>query len=105
MQSDADPADQPSSHYGYSTGRWDGNALVVHTTRVSAPYFDDLGTPFSPTAQIVERFTLSADQRRLDYETEVVDPRIFDGTATMRESFVWIPGEQIKPFNCSLPDD
>jgi hypothetical protein len=105
MQSDADPAQQPASHYGFSTGEWEGNTLIVRTTQVSAPYFDDLGTPFSPSAQIIERFTLSADERRLDYETRVVDPRIFDGTATMRESFVWTPGEQIRPFNCSLPEN
>jgi len=105
MEAGATAAGQPASHYGYSTGRWDGNTLIVKTTAVSAPYFDDLGTPFSPAAEITERFTLSADEHRLVYETEVVDPRIFDGTATMRESFVWHPGEQIKSFNCTLPEN
>jgi hypothetical protein len=105
MRGAANVADQPTSHYGYSTGQWEGNTLVVRTSRVSAAYFDDLGTPFSPEAEIIERFTLSDDGRRLDFHTEVVDPRIFDGAATMREAFVWIPGEQIKPFNCSLPEN
>ena len=105
MQADADAGDEPASNYGYSVGRWEDDVLVVRTTRVSAPFFDDLGTPFSEGAVIVERFEPSDDQRSLSYEAVVTDPRIFERPATMRDSFVWIPGEQIKPFNCSLPED
>lgn len=102
MQPVGDTSAQPPSHYGYSTGHWEGNTLVVRTTRISAPYFDDLGTPFSEDAEIIERMTLSEDQRRMEYEATVTDPRIFDAPAKLRGSFVWVPGEQIKPFNCSL---
>jgi hypothetical protein len=102
MQAGGDNSDQPASHYGYSTGHWEGNTLVVRTTRVSAPYFDDLGVPFSENAEIIERMTLSDDESRMEYEATVTDPRIFTGPATLRGSFVWVPGEQIKPFNCSL---
>jgi len=105
MQPDTDTSDQLPSHYGYSTGHWEGDTLVVRTTRVSAPYFDDLGTPFSPDAVIIERMTLSEDQTRMEYEATVTDPRILIGTATLRGSFVWVPGDRIKPFNCSLRED
>ncbi len=102
MQPDGDTSSIPASHFGYSTGHWEGNTLVVRTTRVSAAYVDDLGTPFSEDAEIIERMTLSDDERTLEYEAIVTDPRIFTGPATLRGSFVWVPGEQLKEFNCSL---
>jgi len=102
MQPDGDASQMPASHYGYSTGHWEGDTLVVRTTRVSAPYVDDLGTPFSEDAEIIERMTLSDDQRTLEYEATVTDPRIFSRPATLRGTFVWRPGEQIKPFDCAL---
>jgi hypothetical protein len=40
-----DPQTQPRTPLGYSVGRWEGNTLVVTTTRISDPYFDDEGTP------------------------------------------------------------
>lgn len=102
MRPDGDSSDQPASRYGYSTGHWEGNTLVVRTTRISAPYFDDLGTPLSEEAEIIERMTLSGDETRMEYVATITDPRTFSAPATLRGSFVWIPGEQIKPFNCSL---
>jgi hypothetical protein len=92
------------AHFGHSAGRWEDRTLVVTTTRVSDPYFDDLGTPQGPDSEIVERFTLSADERRLDYSATITDPLTFTAPATLRGSWEWIPGEQIKPFNCSLPE-
>ncbi len=102
MQADGDTVDIPASHYGYSTGHWEGNTLVVRTTRVSAPYVDDLGTPFSENAEIIERMTLSEDQRSLEYEATITDPRIFTRPGMLRGTYVWRPGEQIKEFDCAL---
>lgn len=102
MQPDSDTSTITASHYGYSTGHWEGNTLVVRTTRVNAPHVDDLGTPFSEAAEIIERMTLSDDERTLEYEATVTDPRTFTGPAELRGTFVWRPGEQIKEFNCAL---
>jgi hypothetical protein len=104
MQSAQNRAASPPSPYGYSTGRWDGNTLVVRTINVSAPYFDDLGTPLSADAVIVERMTLSADASELTYAATITDPRTFSRPATLTGTFVWTPGEQIKPYNCAIPD-
>jgi hypothetical protein len=104
MKPDDDSSAVPATHTGYSTGHWEGDTLVVRTTRVSAPYVDDLGTPFSEDGEIIERMTLSPDRTAMEYEATVTDPRIFAEPAILRGSFVWVPGEQIKPFNCSLPE-
>lgn len=44
---------------------------VVDTTHINRPCFDRDGTPQSEQrVEINERFTLSADQQRLDYVNE-----------------------------------
>jgi hypothetical protein len=66
------------------------------------PFFDDIGTPQSEDVETVERFTLSADERRLDYTLTVTDPGTFTAPFTLDGHWNWVPGEVIKPYNCSL---
>ena len=40
-----DPTTVPRSPLGYSVGRWDGEALLVRTTRINWPYFNRVGAP------------------------------------------------------------
>ena len=44
-------------------GHWDGDALVVETTRLNEPYLDNTGAPMGPQAKLVERFAPTADGR------------------------------------------
>ncbi len=99
-------AAQPATRLGFSIGRWEDRTLVVETTRVNWPYFDDVGTPQSEAVEIVERFTLSADEQRLDYAVTVTDPATFTAPVEISGGqWVWVPGEEIKPFNCALADE
>ena len=95
-----DPASQPPTPLGYSVGRWEGRTLVVTTTRISDPYFDDRGAPQSASAVIVERFTLSEDETRLDYESVHTDPLYFSEPARLASYWDWVPGEQVRRFGC-----
>ncbi|NIW25588.1 MAG: hypothetical protein GWN29_14030 [Gammaproteobacteria bacterium] len=105
IDDDADPAAQPATPYGYSTGRWeDDNTLVVTTTRINWPYFDDIGTPQSEQLELVERYTLSDDETRLDYLLTVTDPEMLTESVTFDGYWTWIPGEQIKRYDCAVPD-
>ncbi|HSG63590.1 MAG TPA: DUF6152 family protein [Gammaproteobacteria bacterium] len=97
----ADPAAQPATPLGYSVGRWDGETLVVETTRIDWPYFDDTGTPQSAAVETLERFSLSAGGARLDYTITVTDPETFIEPVTLDGYWVWVPGERIKPYNCT----
>jgi hypothetical protein len=87
------------SALGYSTGHWDGDTLVVETAAIDWPYFDGIGTPQSAAVRVTERFTLSADQRRLDYRATIVDPATFTGQATYATSWLAL-GETIEPYDC-----
>ena len=96
-----DPDTQPRTLLGYSVGEWENErTLVVTTTRISDPYFDDEGTPQSQNAVVTERFTLSADETRLDYESIHDDPYAFTEPARQAGYWDWVPGEVIRRFDC-----
>ncbi len=77
---------------------------MVTTTRINEPFFDDIGTPQSEAIEIVERFTLNESEDELQYRVVLTDPATFTEPATMNGVWFWKPGEEIKPFECALPD-
>lgn len=103
MASTEIPADAPRTRLGYSIGRWEGDdTLVVETGRVDFPYLDDEGTPMSADVEMTERFTISEDGSRLDYEIAVTDPANLVEPATWVASWNWVPGAEVEPFECEV---
>ncbi len=101
MNTTAVPDDVAASPLGYSLGHWDDGSLVIETSRINWPYFDNIGTPQSEHVEVVERYTLSADQSRLDYVITVSDPATFTDTATIAGHWLAL-GEPIEPYQCSI---
>ena len=97
-----DPETQPTTALGYSVGHWEEETLVVATTRIDWPFFDDVGTPQSANIETLERFSLSADQSRLNYKITATDPATFTEPVTLDGYWVWVPGQEIKPYDCTL---
>ena len=93
-------ADVPRSPLGYSRGRWDGDALIVETTRLNWPYLNETGEPMGPSAKLVEHFSASADGSRLEYRLSITDPDMLTAPADGKRSWVWRPGEKVMAFNC-----
>ena len=89
------------SPYGYSNGRWEGETLVVTTTEIGWPWFDQSGVPQSEALRLIERFSVSEDGQHLDYSVEATDPAVFTETVLMEKRWIWIPGEEVKPYDCS----
>jgi hypothetical protein len=87
---------------GDSVGRWDGATLVVMTTRISWPFFSQLGIRQSPAVEIVERFAPSADGSRLDYEMTVTDPATFTRPVVLRQHWLWLPSVTLLPYECTV---
>jgi hypothetical protein len=90
----------PKTLLGRSKGRWEGETLVVTTTRIDWPYIDPSGLPQGPSSSIVERFTPSADGTRLTYTMTITDSTTFTTPVELKRSWVWRPGETVKPYNC-----
>jgi hypothetical protein len=95
------PVDVPRSPLGRSFGRWEGDALIVTTTGISWPYFDQSGVPLGRDAEITERFEPSADGSRLNYTLTVIDPATFTAPVTLHKYWTWRRGERIQPFDCT----
>lgn len=83
MNQAATPEDEPKSALGYSVGSWEGDTLVVRTDRINWPYFDLIGTPLSDRVEVVERYSVSDDQTRLDYHFTITDDETFTEPATI----------------------
>ena len=71
------PADFDPSFNGYSTGRWEGDTLVVETISLrDDTNMDRYGSPHSDATTIVERIRL-AEPDILENRVAVTDPKAF----------------------------
>lgn len=101
------PPDEPL-FLGYSTGRWEGDSLVVETSNISATEFDGMGVFQSSEIALVESFTLSEDEHRLDYRLTVHDPATFSRRFDLTKYWAWRPEIAIQPWDCdvsAVPED
>ena len=101
MDQTVPPEDAAASPLGYSIGRWEGDDLVVETTHIDWNFYDTTGTPLSDAAEVVERFSLSDDQSRIDYHITTTDPVVFTEPATVAGHWLAL-GEEIEPYNCEV---
>ena len=93
-------APRPKTLLGTSHGRWEGSTLVVTTTGISWTYLDPSGVPLGPSASLVERYEPTPDGTRLMLRMTVTDPDTFTQPVVLQRSWVWRPGETVKPYNC-----
>ena len=105
LDDDVDVDSQPATPTGYSVGVWEGDTLVVATSRIDYPYHDDRGTPQSVDSVILEQFSVADDGNRLDYSAVITDPRFLAEPMTIEGYWTWVPGEEIKRYDCTLPTD
>jgi len=97
-----DRAAQPFTPHGFSTGVWAERTLVVTTTNLNSPNFK-FEIPQSNEAEIVERFTTSADGAKLDYEIVVNDPITFTAPVRMAKYWISLPNQALDAYNCGAP--
>ena len=104
---DAEPerAEQPATHLGHSVGHWEDRTLVVATGDISWGYFNVvLGIPQSDAAELVERFTPSADGSRLDYAMTLTDPATFTEPVVLEKYWLWLPDVRVEPYECTVSE-
>lgn len=95
------PAEPPApTLLGHSYGRWDGGTLVVETSGIDYPYFSQDGLLQSDAMHVIERFTVNAEGSELEYEQTLTDPWLLTETFTRSRTWVWVPGDQVRPFEC-----
>jgi len=62
---------------GSSSGRWEGNTLVIETTNQNGmPWLDQKGTFYTEEVHVVERLTL-IDPDTIHYQATIDDPNVY----------------------------
>lgn len=78
----------PRSLHGHSTGKWEGTTLVIDTTNFAEHKEGNaLGLPSGPRKHLVERLSLTADRKQLQYEFVLEDPDYL--AAPVKQSVLW----------------
>jgi hypothetical protein len=87
--------------YGYSSGRWEGDTLVVETTGLrDGGWLDIWGSPLTDAAKITERF------RRLSYgvlkiDVTIDDPKAYTKPFSVRVNQRIMPEGELIEFICN----
>jgi hypothetical protein len=84
------PEDPQPTWYGYSTGKWEGDTLVVHTVGLrDGLWLDRNGSPMTDAAKVTERFH-RLNYGNMDIEVTVDDPKAYTKpwTVTFRQFIV-----------------
>jgi hypothetical protein len=85
----APPPGTPRSTLGYSTGRFDGDALVVSTTSFLAGVLEPRrGVVHTADLLLTERLEVDAATHELTITWTIDDPEIFKAPHTQKEAFV-----------------
>ena len=94
------PADAPHSKSGFSTGRWEGDTLVVETSHIESGTFMNNGFNHSDAIKLSERFRLGPDGNTLWITQVYDDPDVFEGLAARYMAWTRRPGEFVFPYEC-----
>jgi hypothetical protein len=87
---------------GYSTGRWEGDTLVVETTQLVEQV--DQRFPHSADARVVERFHLATGtkgERVLVIDMTLTDPSFYTKPVTAQKKWMAVANGHILPYDCA----
>ena len=98
-------ADPLPTVMGHSVGRWEGDVLVVETTRIrkeGAGRFSGY-PPSSNARRIVERFSIGTDaegRKQLRNEMTIHDPVVLTQPVTVNMLYKWSPDIEVGEYLC-----
>ena len=95
------PADPNPSWNGYSSGKWEGDTLVVHSNGFrDHMWADAAGNPLTDAAQITERFR-RINYGNLEIEITVDDPKAYTKPWTVKIPQVIQPDTDLLDYVCA----
>jgi len=104
------PANAKLNSLGYSVGRWEGETLVIETSKFSAgvlnQYVEQPGQPtkgllHSAALTTVERLHVDTARQRLVVEIDMTDPEFFKQAFPRATMEYAVSDLKIEPFKCS----
>ena len=96
------PAGDPQPWwFGYSTGKWVGDTLVIETSGFrDGGWLDVNGSPYSDQAKFTERFR-SPTFGHLQIDVTVDDPKAYTKPFTVRVDQRYFPDQELIEFICN----
>ena len=86
---------------GYSSGRWQGGALVVETTGFNGKnWLDAFGHPRSEQMKITERYR-RRDFGHMDLEMTFDDPKYYTRPFTVKTGLRLLPDSDVVEYVCA----
>ena len=95
-------ADRVPFRNGYSSGRWEGDTLVVETSQLVEQV--DARYPHSAQARVVERYRLATGakgERVLVIDFELTDPLFYTRPVTGQKKWMAVPNGHLLPYDCA----
>ena len=89
---------EPHTWQGFSTGRFEGDVLVVRTTHLKAGWIRRNGLPLSDRATMTERFVRHDDL--LTHVAMIEDPVYLSEPLVKTNGFVVVPNGAMTPYPC-----
>jgi len=85
---------------GYSTGRWEGDTLIVETTGLNGKiWLDSGGMPSSDALHVTERFR-RVDFGHIQLDITIDDPKMYTRPWTAKETLKLVTGYELIEFIC-----
>ena len=92
------PGERFHSYMGYSTGKWDGDTLVIETSGFTNKTAL-AGTRHTEKLRVVERLTRTAEDT-ITYEATVTDPDTWTAPWKVSVPLTTQPGYEVYPYEC-----
>ena len=94
-------ADPVPRWMGYSTGRWEGDELVVDTVGVTdQSWLDGMGHPHTDRMRVTERFR-RRDAGHLEIQTTIDDPGAYTQPFTYTVKATLVPEDDLLEYFCT----
>ncbi|MFB0612608.1 hypothetical protein [Aurantiacibacter poecillastricola] len=94
------PADYPLSKMGFSTGRWEGEDLVIETTHIAPSTITNNGLDHSDELRMVERYRMAEDGERLAATQWFSDPVMLENNGVRWIEWEKREGSHVYPYEC-----
>ena len=102
----AHPEDFDPTPMGHSTGRWEGDTLVIDTVGLAdTTLLNTTGLPHSERLHLTERIRRILDGTVLEIEFTIDDPTAYSKPWKATSYFKRDPAAQIMEYNCDLVVD
>jgi hypothetical protein len=95
------PEDPNPTWFGYSTGRWEGNAFVVETAGFKDEgWLDNAGRPATDALRVTERF-VRKDFGHMDIQITIDDPKAYTKPWSMTLPLTLQPDDELIEYICN----